>query len=143
MTELERFKTAIYGDKELRKEYLSLLDRLMTDGEITPEMASVAAKKLGYRIPADDIRREMGDTGHTGSGESPELAPDGRRVGCLLGFYLTWTDYWIWNAEGRCPKGGFHELDPCSAGKVCKKCRLALDERGVIDCYDRNGKEVR
>ena len=151
MTELTRFKRAMDSDMELRLQYLRILDGLMTDGEITPEMTSVAAKKLGYSIPAEDFRRETDDSAlspddlETVSGgmmSRGEFAPDGRPVGSLYGYYLTWTDYWICNAEGRCPKGGVHDIDVTGAGRVCRKCKLALDERGVIECYDRNGKEI-
>ena len=48
MTEINRLKNRIKNDSGLRQQYLKNLDELMTDGEITPEMASVTAKKLGY-----------------------------------------------------------------------------------------------
>ena len=53
MDELTRLKNAINNDITLRLRYLRILDGLMTDGEITPEMTSVAAKKLGFAISAD------------------------------------------------------------------------------------------
>ena len=98
MTELTRFKRAMDSDMELRLQYLRILDGLMTDGEITPEMTSVAAKKLGYSIPAEDFRRETDDSAlspddlETVSGgmmSRGEFAPDGRPVGSLYGYYLT------------------------------------------------------
>lgn len=151
MTEINRLKNRINNDKGLRQQYLKNLDELMTDGEITPEMASVAAKKLGYNIPAEDFRKETEDSELSindlesvpgGLLSGGEIAPDGKPVGCLYGYYLTWTDYWIWNAEGLCPKGGVHELDSRYKRKTCRKCTLLLDERGCLDCYDKNGNEV-
>ena len=151
MTEINRLKNAVNNDSELRQQYLKNLDELMTDGEITPEMASVAAKKLGFSIPAEEFRKETEDhdlslndlEGVAGGLLSvSEHAPDGKPVGCLYGFYLTWTDYWIWNAEGLCPKGGTHEIDPRYKRKPCRKCSLALDERGCLECYDKNGNEI-
>ena len=151
MTEINRLKKEINNDNELRQKYLKTLDGLMTDGEITPEMASVAAKKLGFSIPAEDFRKETEDSelslndlegvaGGVLSGN--ESAPDGKPVGCLYGYYLTWTDYWIWNSEGLCPKGGVHEIDSRYNRKNCRKCSLFLDERGVLECYDKNGNEI-
>ena len=150
MTELTKFKNAIDNDMTVRLQYLRLLDGLMTDGEITPEMTSVAAKKLGFSIPAsefqskDDSELSADELEDVNGGASPgsELAPDGRTVNCVNGYYLTWTDYWICNPEGRCPKGGLHDVDTSGSQRICKKCRLALDERGVVECYDRNGHAV-
>ncbi|MBE6864620.1 MAG: hypothetical protein E7495_08715 [Ruminococcus flavefaciens] len=151
MTEINRLKSAINNDKELRQRYLKNLDGLMTDGEITPEMASVAAKKIGFNIPAEEFRKETEDSELSlndlegiagGIMSSNEYAPDGKPVGCLCGYYLTWTDYWIWNNEGLCPKGGVHELDSRYKRKTCKKCSLFLDERGVLECYDKSGNEI-
>ena len=151
MTELIRFKAALSSDAELRLKYLKTLDGLMTDGEITPEMASVAAKKLGFSISADEFKNENADRElwgneleyvNGGYSESIEFAPDGRLVGSLCGLYITWTDYWICNEKGLCPMGGFHEIESGRSGRVCRKCRLGLDERGVIECYDKDGKAI-
>ena len=152
MTELLRFKKALDEDTGLRLRYLNLLDKLMTDGEITPEMTSVAARKLGFEISAEEFRNDRGeselDTDEPdcisgGLFTIDDLAPDGRRVGCPYNFYLTWTDYWIKNPDQRCPGGGVHEPCENSAGRVCRKCRLELDERGVIDLIDRDGNEIK
>ncbi len=62
MTELTRFKNAIDNDMNLRLQYLKILDALMVGGEVTPEMTSVAAKKLGFDISADEFKSEIQDT---------------------------------------------------------------------------------
>lgn len=62
MTELTRFKNAIDNDMNLRLQYLKILDALMVGGEVTPEMTSVAAKKLGFDISADEFKSEVQDT---------------------------------------------------------------------------------
>lgn len=150
MTELTRFKNAIDSDITLRSKYLMLLDKMMTDGEITPEMTSDAAKKLGFDIPASEFQSECDselseyelESINGGVSLGGELAPDGKPVGCLYGYYLTWTDYWICNTEQRCPKGGVHDIETIPSGRVCRKCRLGLDERGVIELYDKYGNEV-
>ena len=136
MTEIERFKTAVQQDKKLHSTYLRMLDSLMTDGDITPEMAAQAAQKLGFDIKPEELAQ--------GASEGSECvtAPDGKTIGCPYEYYLTWTDYWIRNEQGLCPCGGKHELDDNSVGKVCRKCRLALDERGVVECYDGSGRAV-
>ena len=58
MTELTRFKNAIDNNMNLRLQYLKILDSLMVKGEVTPEMTSVAAKKLGFDISADEFRTD-------------------------------------------------------------------------------------
>ena len=152
MTELTRFKIAIDNDMDLRSQYLKLLDRLMTDGEVTPEMTSVAAKKLGFDISAEEFKREKAEsqlsedeleTVGGGLNGRWEYAPDGKMVGCPYNFYFTWTDYWILNENSYCPCGGVHKPDDRDEGRICLKCRLALDERGVINCYDKNGREIK
>ena len=134
MTEIERFKAAVAKDGKLHSTYLRMLDSLMTDGIITPEMASQAAQKLGFDIKPEEIVQGASHGGVT--------APDGKTIGCPYEHYLTWTDYWIRNEQGLCPCGGKHELDGECSGKVCKKCRLALDERGFVECYDGSGSAV-
>ncbi|MBQ8967173.1 hypothetical protein [Ruminococcus sp.] len=135
MTELERSQKTLQTSPELKAEYLKILDSLMTDGEITAEMKSVAAKKLGFSITAAEFAKLSAPTGC-------DTAPDGKTVGCPCGEYLTWTDYWIRNKDDLCPKGGKHEPEDGSGGKVCKKCRLGLCERGVLELYDRYGNEL-
>ncbi len=149
MTELTRFKHALDSDTGLRLQYLKILDSLMTDGEITPEMTSVAAKKLGFKISAGEFGAEgeelsEGELEAVNGGRicGEETSPDGRKVGCPYNFYFTWTDYWIENPAGKCPKGGRHELDPRCPDRICKKCRLALGERGVLDIYDATGRAI-
>ena len=135
MTEPERLRNALQSRPELKAEYLKILDSLMTDGEITAEMTSVAAKKLGFSVTAAELADYRDSQGN-------DIAPDGKTVGCPWGEYLTWTDYWILNKEGLCPKGGSHEPVTDSKGKFCKKCRLGLCERGVLELYDRYGNEL-
>ncbi|MBQ3915670.1 MAG: hypothetical protein II690_03665, partial [Ruminococcus sp.] len=55
----------------------------------------------------------------------------------------SWTDYWIRNDHESCPKGGHHEIIESSAECICKKCRLSLSERGLIDIYDKYGNEIK
>ena len=149
MDELTRLKNAINNDITLRLQYLRILDGLMTDGEITPEMTSVAAKKLGFAISADKFADD-GDTelcedeleAVSGGADFQSNAPDGKTVGCPYNYYLTWTDYWIRNSSSSCPFGGRHEIAVTKEGRICIKCRLALDERGAMELYGADGCEI-
>ena len=152
MIELTRFKNAIDNDMNIRLQYLKILDSLMIGGEITPEMTSVAAKKLGFDISADEflideqeeeLSEEELNSVNGGISLFDNYAPDGRKVGCPYQFYFTWTDYWINNDRNYCPVGGVHEFETTSEGKVCLKCRLGLNERGLVNIYDRVGKETK
>ena len=152
MTELTRFKNAIDNDMNLRLQYLKILAGLMVGGEVTPEMTSVAAKKLGFDISADDFKNEVQDAKlsedelnsvNGGVSSFNNHAPDGRKVGCPYQFYFTWTDYWINNDRNYCPIGGVHDCEDTSDGEMCLKCRLEIHERGLIDIYDRIGKEIK
>ncbi len=149
MKEITRFKIAMNADKELHQEYLRILDIISVNGEITPEMTTYAANKLGYSVSIEDIEKEEAegnfsdDEFYSVCGGDNASAPDGRRIGCPMSFYISWTDYWIRNEEGKCPMGGRHSVAVSGSERICTKCRLSLGERGVIDIYDKNGNEIK
>ena len=149
MTELTRFKIAMYNDLVLRQKYLKILDIISADGAVTPEITAYAANKLGFDISAEDFEKEEYDRRFSAdelesvASANDDFAPDGRRMGCPMNFYMSWTDYWIRNEHRSCPKGGVHEIIGSSDDCICKKCRLSLTERGLIDIYDKYGNEIK
>ncbi|MBQ2076724.1 MAG: hypothetical protein II471_04335, partial [Bacteroidales bacterium] len=142
---MTRFKIAMYNDLSLRKKYLRILDIISANRTVTPEITAYAAKKLGFDISAEDFEKEeserrfSADELESVASANDDFAPDGRRMGCPMNFYMSWTDYWIRNDHESCPKGGHHEIIESSADCICKKCRLSLSERGLIDIYDKYG----